>query len=1220
MSKILHGYYVDDPLFDPSVIDEEHDNFEMHIHTKYSSKDALSDPDEYCKRAKELGYTTVTATEHGVLYSAVEMAQAAKKYGLKFIPGCEVYETDNRMHHARAGQEVYHFLLLAANDQGYKDLMTIVSDASTIGKFDDNERTDFNFIEANGLGKNLIATSACLGGRISQLILAGEKEEAKKVAKRLKKMFYAFYFELQDNEIKDQGIVNMELIEMSKELGIPVVLTSDIHYVYPEDGEHHDTLICIGFNNKKNDPNRYRYEGDFPYYLRSPKDKYDWAKKNNIPIQAIYNTKLIADHCDVHIPMGLDLLPEFPCPTGFDPASFMERLCYDSLQEYLQKQTAKGHYMNVQEYIDRLNMEVKVIRDKNYPGYFLTLWDFVQFLKRENIFLGPGRGSAAGSLIAYLLGITKLDPIIYDLQFERFLNPERNSMPDIDIDIPDIHRSKCIDYIKNKYGSENVAQIMTFGEIGVKSGIRDLVRVLELDPAIANEISELVPAKMPDQSDVTLDVLMELADEGSKTAEKFGERGGIVEIAKRFKGYMEEYPDIYDALRKVEGTVRSKGIHAGGVIICKDKISNYAPVEKGSGTAVLDICAFPMGTVEEIGLLKMDFLGLRTLSVVAMALDAIEQRTGKYIDLYDIGRDDKEVFQLLRDGHTHAIFQVSGNGITHYMKQVKPTTFDHVIDVLALFRPGPLEAEVAPGVTMCDRYVENGDIHPEDYMEDTDERIRHVMEKTRAVLIYQEQIMTLVREMAGYTLGAADSFRRVIGKKKIKEVAAIRWQFLYGKHAADKIKDEMANIVNEEQKKELEDQLYIVEKSPVTAEGAIAKGWSLKDADYWFKAIGKFAGYGFNRSHSAAYADLTYQTAWLKVHYPVEFMMAQLTSQADNQDKTIANLNECRRMGIKILSPDVHKSQKGYTIDEWEDEDGNKHPAIRCGLLSIKGVGPGVIEEIKGQLTVLDEHGQELHAPYRNFDDFISRVSGKTVNKNYVEKLILAGCFDEMEPNRFKLLNHYFFNIRGDKQYGGTPEEYREAKAQKDKAKKPKSNEYPVHDPTTFTQELQLEYEKEFIGVFLSGHPLGDLPYKPWSSLQDGEDVKIGGRIKTVRKHKTKGKGDLMAFIKLETQAEELDVTVFPRDYKNLEEKIFKGNIVVVKGKKQVKDGREGILVDNIIVPKKKKHKVERDLQADPLEFTPKVKGQKKQQQLFENEDLPPLTPKADPLAALFGE
>lgn len=1219
MTKLLSPFMTGDPLFDESMINEEEDFVELHLHTKYSAKDALCDPEEAVARMKELGFKATAVSEHGVLYSVVEMAKACKKHGLKFIPGCEVYETDDRTHHKKAGQNVHHFLLLAANDQGYRDLMRIVSDAGTIGKFDDNERTDFDFIERNGLGKNIIATSACLGGRIAQHLLHNEYDEAKAVALRMKDIFMHFFLEIQDNEIKDQNMVNLQLIKMSEETGIPLVLTSDVHYVNPEDGEHHDTLICIGFNNKKHDPNRYRYEGNYPYYIRSPKEMYDWARQKGIPLEAVYNTKVIADFCDVTIPMGLDLLPKFPTPQGHDPGSFMVWLCYQSLEEYAIKMYKKGTPINVQEYIDRLEMEADVINSKGYPGYFLTLWDFVQFLRRENIFQGPGRGSAAGSLIAYLLDITKLDPIIYDLQFERFLNPERNSMPDIDIDIPDIHRPKCIEYIKNKYGNENVGQIRTFGEIGVKSGIRDLVRVMELDAAIATEISELIPAKMPDQSDVTLSVLEELAIPGSDTQHKFKDKPSIIDIGVRFMEYMDEYPEIHEALKKIEGTVRNKGIHAGGVIICKDKISNYAPIEKGSDTAVLDVVAFPMGTVEEIGLLKMDFLGLRTLSVVAIALENIEQTTGDVIDMYDIGREDKKVFELLREGHTHAVFQVSGGGITHYTKQVKPSTFGHLIDILALFRPGPLEAEVAPGVTMCDRYVENGDLHPDDYMEDTDERIRHIMEDTRAVLVYQEQIMSMVREMAGYTLGAADSFRRVIGKKKIKEVAAIRWQFLYGKDAPEKIKEAMANAKDQHEADMLKDQLFIVESSPVEAIGAIAMGWSQKDAEYWFEALGKFAGYGFNKSHSAAYADLAYQTAFLKVHYPVQFMAAQLTSEAGDKDKTIKNLAECKRMGIKILPPDINKSKRSYTIEEWEDDSLEKHLGIRMGLRSIDGIGDSTIEALESAMIGYDHNNEQIEIPFKDFDDFIKRAAGRNVNKNHIEKLIMVGAFDFVEPNRYRILNHYFFNIRKDKQYNGSPEDFYKNKKSKDKTKKPKTDEYPVHDPTKFTEELALDWEKDLIGSFLSGHPLDDLPYKPWTSVMDGESIKIGGRISSVRQHKTKGQGKLMCFFKLETQAETLDCTVFPRDYEKLEERIFKGNVVIVKGKKQVNDRGEGILVDGVLLSRKKKHQVDN---PDAPSSVPDVAAEsvKKQREFFNEEDIPTLTPKEDPLALLFTE
>ena len=447
-------------------------------------------------------------------------------------------------------------------------------------------------------------------------------------------------------------------------------------------------------------------------------------------------------------------------------------------------------------------------------------------------------------------------------------------------------------------------------------------------------------------------------------------------------------------------------------------------------------------------------------------------------------------------------------------------------------------------------------------------------------------------------------------KKKIKEVAALKWQFLYGRDAEAHIQKAIDKAEGEK-KKALEDQLFIVKNSPVDVDGAIKRGYDKEFASDIYDAMGKFSGYAFNKSHSAAYADLTYQTAWLKVHYPVEFMCAQLTSEVGDKEKEVANLHEAKRMGIKILPPDINKSQVGYIIDSWTDEEGEAHPAIRMGMKTINGVGDGVIEEIISQRT--------SGGDFKNFDDFISRVSGKTVNKNKVDSLIRAGCFDSSEPNRYKLLNMYYFKIRGDKQYNGTPEEYFEAKAQKDKTKKPKSNEYPVHDPRDFTDDIKLALEKEYVHIFVSGHPLEELPYKPWISLKDGEDVELGGVILSIRKIKTKKAQKLMCFLKLETQSETLDITVFPKEYEKYEERLFKGNIVIIKGEKQVKDGREGVLANSVNVPRKKKHRVERDLEVDPLEFDVGPK-KKKQQQLFEDEDLPELVPKADPLEALFNQ
>jgi len=681
--------YLTDEYFDSSIIDKTKDFSHLHVHTKYSIKDGLCRPKDLCKRLKELGYDSFAVTEHGTTYSIVDFTETAKDYGLKYIPGCEIYETDNRTIHTRNDSSgtripVYHFLLLACNDDGFKDLVRIVSDAGTVGKFDDNERTDFDFIEQNNLGKNLIATSACLGGRVAQYLMEGDYDEAKALVLRLKNMFYQFYLELQDNEILTQNIVNQQLIDLSKDTGVPLIVTSDIHYVYQEDGDYHDTLICIGFKSKKHDCTRYRYEGDYPYYVRSPRELYDWADKHNIPYQAIYNAKLVGNFCSAKVPLKLNLMPIYDCPPGYNDSSYLQFLCYSSLENYLVKLSNLNESIDVNQYIARLQMELDVICSKGYASYFLVLWDFVNFLKNNNIFQGTGRGSAAGSLLAFLLDITKLDPIIYGLQFERFLNVQRESMPDIDLDVPDIKRGECIEYIKNKYGQDNVAQIITLGEIGVKSGIRDIVRVYDIDPAVASEISELLPDKMPDQSDITLDILMKLADDAD-FATKYGAReGSIVAIASRFKEYMLEFPDIYKNLSRIEGIIRSKGLHAGGVVICRDKISNYIPIEKGTSTAVLDVITIDMDSCDKVGIVKYDLLGLRTLSVISMALDNIYKNEGKRINLYDVTLKDSLVYKTLSEGHTHAVFQLSGGPITKFTRQVKPRKFQDLIDILAL--------------------------------------------------------------------------------------------------------------------------------------------------------------------------------------------------------------------------------------------------------------------------------------------------------------------------------------------------------------------------------------------------------------------------------------------------------------------------------------------------------------------------------------------------------
>lgn len=1201
----------------------------IHMHSIFSIADAMAKPKEVAKRAKQLGIDTIILTDHGTISGIIQFKKACEAEGIKFIPACEMYECEDRTKMAQADyrgwNKARHITMIPVNNQGWDDLQHLISDANIYTIHDPKAipRTDFNYIEANGLGKNIIATSGCLAGKVPKLIENGEYEEAKKEAVRRSKIFYEYYLEIQDNGSREQEILNHELIRMSKETGIPLVYAKDVHYVMPEDKPAHHTLVSIG--RKQSIYECAPYSGTNTYHFAGADEVYKWADDNNVPHEAIENTCWIAEICNVDIELGKDLMPAYPfCEDGHTPETYLRKLLYDNLITYSEKLQRVNKVIDMNAYIHRIETEYSIIKMKGFPSYFLILWDILlwatnrkkwasypanrkwlneqviddewqvthpnqKYLHYPEYVVGPGRGSAAGAMVAFLLDITRLDPIQYGLLFERFLNPYRNSPPDIDIDFPGTFHDELLDFVAQRYGRDRTAQILTFTKFKLLGSLDKICKALELrDPdtkkvlkygyKVSDEIKAIVKmiasdgGKMPDQDDATYEIMMDMSV-NPQDYERYGEvnlKKGI-EASKQFRKAMDTYPELHESLKRIEGAIDTSGIHAGGVIISSRPLSQDCPtmLPTGKSKAVLPITMWDYPDCEELGLLKMDLLRTATLRIISEAVELIEQSNGDRIDMYEIGREDPDAFKLMAKGETHGLFQVAGGGITSYTRQVAPTKQDEVIDILALYRPGPLDAQLDNGNTIAQQYVINGDTRKlKTYMRDINQEMRDALKTSRGQMVYQEQIMELVQKIAGYNLAHADTFRRVIGKKKISEMPKLYDEFMYGHNYViekfskllanyDKMKkvtDEKGNegvlSYDEFQKKEvmftksdIENTIKSNNKAKAIFEikGAIAMGFPKKFADSLFRQMAAFAGYAFNKSHSACYADETYQTAWLKAKHPVEFMTALLTVRGGDKDKTLENLKEAKRMGIKILAPNINMSDLGFT----PEGDG-----IRFGLFSILGVGD------KAVAYIINERNQ--NGRYNDFDHFVARIidafqktpeqKSNPVNRTVMRTLIKAGAFDEFQPNRHKLLNYYNVTLRKDKVYYGSEEEL-------EKDKKAKSNHSVWYDEAMFTEKRMLEMERELIGIYVSGSPYEDLPFTPLTDMKlstrrDKTEYEIGGRISKIKVIKTK-KGDAMAFVSIETQLEPLEFTVFPDAYEANNQHLYQDNIVVVRGYKE---------------------------------------------------------------------
>ena len=1059
----------------------------LHVHTEYSLLDGSNKIKEYVSRVKELGMNSAAITDHGVMYGVIDFYKAARAAGIKPVLGCEVYVApgsrfDRELSHG--DDRYYHLVLLAENNQGYQNLMKIVSKGFVEGYYY-KPRVDMEVLETYHEG--IIALSACLAGEVQRYLVRGLYEEAKETACKYEKCFGKgnFFLELQDHGIPDQKTVNAGLMRMSEETGIELVATNDVHYTYAEDAEPHDILLCLQTGKKLSDENRMRYEGG-QYFVKSEEEMralFPYAA------QAIDNTQKIADRCNVEIEFGVTKLPHFDVPEGYDSWTYLNKLCHEGLvRRYPNKHD---------ELLPKLDYELSVIQKMGYVDYFLIVWDFINYARTHGIPVGPGRGSAAGSLVSYTTGITNIDPIRYNLLFERFLNPERVTMPDIDIDFCYERRSEVIDYVIEKYGKDCVTQIVTFGTLAARGVIRDVGRVMDLPYNFCDTIAKNIPNEL----NITIDKALIMNPELRSMYESD-------ETVKR----------LIDMAKRLEGLPRHTSMHAAGVVISQKAMDEYVPLSRSSDGTITT--QFVMTTIEELGLLKMDFLGLRTLTVISDAVKLVEKNHGIKIDVDNIDYNDKKVLDSIGTGRCDGVFQLESAGMKNFMKELKPQSLEDVIAGISLYRPGPMD--------FIPKYIK-GKNEPESVTYVCKE-LEPILEPTYGCIVYQEQVMQIVQNLAGYTMGQADNIRRAMSKKKQYVIDAERQNFVYG---------------NEEQ----------------GIKGCIANGISEQAANQIYDSMVDFAKYAFNKSHAAAYAVVAYQTAYLKYYYPVEFMAALMTSVIDNTRKVAEYIYSCRQMGIKVLSPDINEGEGRFLATK----DG-----IRYGMYAIKSIGRQVIDII---LAEREENGK-----YTTLSDFLSRVAGREVNKRAVENLIKAGACDGLDGNRQQMLlvyNTLIDNLNQEKKnsLAGQMSLFDLVSEEEKKA-------YEVRFPNVeeYSKEIKLGFEKEVLGIYLSGHPLEEYEEK-WRKnisavtadfildeetnavkIKDNQSVVIGGIIteKTIKYTK---QNKAMAFITVEDLFGTVEVIIFPRDYEKYSRYLNEDEKVFVAGHANVEEDKNGKLI-----------------------------------------------------------
>lgn len=1050
----------------------------LHVHSEYSLLDGAARIEALAARAAACGMKALALTDHGVMYGIIPFYKACKSHGIKPIIGVEAYVTTGGLHEkvSRKEQPIYHLILLAKNEQGYRNLMKICSVGHLEG-FHYKPRVDMDTLRKYADG--IIALSACLGGEVSQHVLHGNEEAARKAVERYKDIFHdGFYIELQDHGLPDQKKVNIGLIALSEQTGVPLVATNDVHYLQREDAAMQDVLICIGTGKTVDDEGRMRMHTDQMYFKSQDEMR---ALYRHVP-EAITNTARIADECNVILDFGGHVLPAYhPLPEGMNAGQYVRQLCEEGLESRYGSLPEWQDEAFQREAKERLAYELNTIENMGFSDYFLIVWDFIRFAHEKGIMTGPGRGSSAGSLVAYCLRITNVDPLKYHLLFERFLNPERITMPDIDIDFNDERRDEVIAYVANKYGPDRVAQIITFGTMAARAAVRDVGRALNVPYNETDRVAKLIP----NQLGVTLEKALRTSNELSNWREREARIRELIDMAS-----------------KVEGMPRHASTHAAGVVISEEPLTHYVPLQ--AGTENIALTQYSMENLESIGLLKMDFLGLRTLSIIERTLEWVNHRTEKPLDLGTIDDTDKKTYELLCRGDTTGLFQLESAGVRRVLRELKPSVFEDIVSVLALYRPGPME--------FIPNYIQSK--HGLKAVEYPHPDLKPILQDTYGIIVYQEQIMHIASRMAGFSLGEADLLRRAVSKKKREVLDQERRHFV---------------------------------------EGSLKQGYTEEEANRVYDMIVRFADYGFPRAHAAAYGVLAFQTAYLKAHYPTEFMASMLTANMGSHRKIAEYIEDCRRLSIVVSPPDVNESYVRFT-----PVDG----AIRFGLGAIKNVGTLAIESILKQ---------RKEKPFADLLDFCQRVDLRVCNRRVIESLIQAGAFDSLPGHRAQLL--------------AMLDEALEAAA---KWRKERDDlqiqlfgfvevnnwtiDYPNIPPFAMTEQLELE--RELLGLYLSGHPLDDHAELLASSetdrlvdlheVPDDSECTVAGMVVSLRTIMTK-KGKPMAFIEIEDRIERAEVVLFPEVWRRAESLIEKGALIAIRAKVQHQDEGYKLLADEVV-------------------------------------------------------
>lgn len=1081
----------------------------LHVHSDYSLLDGLAKAKEIAPKAKSLGMKSIALTDHGVMYGAIKFYNSCRQVGIKPIIGCEMYLAPGPMTEKAGGPNLmpHHLVLLAKDFTGYQNLMTLVTKAHLEG-FYYKPRIDIDLLKKHSRG--LVALSACLHGLIPALLLEERDNEATQKAKELYEIFNGdFYLELQHHpKIADQDRANKKLITLSRLLGIPLVATNDAHYLESDDAEAQDALMAIGMQKTINDPNRLSLLDSPDFYLKGPEEM--WRDFADFP-DALNNTLKIAEACQLTIPLGRAVYPSFPLPKGETNSAL-----------YLKKFTfrqAKIRYPKITKEIkDRIDYELKIIIDMGYADYFLIVQDYVNWAKKQGIRVGPGRGSGAGSIVAYALRITSVDPLFHVLPFERFLNPERKSTPDFDIDFSDDRRDEVINYVRDKYGQEHVANIITFGTIESRMAVRDIARVLDFPYSTGDRIAKMIPAEAGKK--ISIDEALKINPELKIAYETEIETKKILDLAK-----------------KIVGVARHASTHAAGVVLADKPLVNYTPLQlesKGDRvTTQYDMYSLDLNIDDDaVGLLKMDFLGLRNLTILERAIDFVAQTEKKRVDVSEIPLDDKKVYQMISRGETTGVFQLESEGMRRLAKKLQPNRFSDLSAMVALFRPGPMQ--------FIDDFV-NRKKNPRlvDY---PDVKLRSILEETYGIIVYQEQIMQIAHLMAGFSLGRADLLRRAIGKKKLSIMKSEKKDFI---------------------------------------SGCLDNGYPKQVAETVFAMIEKFASYGFNKAHSASYAMIAYQTAWMKTHYPVEFTAAVLSAESGRSERgrLILAIDECRRMGIDVLPPDINVSKKNFTIEKEKGSLENK--AIRLGLSVVKNVGEAAIEAIIAE---------RKNGPFASLSDFCLRVDSQKANKKVIESLIKVGAMASFGKRSSLLAGLENIRAACEKEQKNRLLGQTSLFGQQEK-KQIRTDHLPIMAEFS-KQELQ-NFENELLGFSLNSQPLWDqelannFDHKNNSveDLPTNSRVKLLGIINNIRVVFTKRNNEEMAFLNLEDETGTSNVVVFPKVYKDNKEKLVNGNAIVVIGKIDKREEEKSVLADEIYTVSEAKeiynHQSDRIYQAE---------------------------------------